>query len=239
MNYRSVYFAMVILFFCSQKITAQQHYNTWFKTTIGFPIHTKLKADVEFHHRRQNDIDKNNPLDKNLLSAIRTMVFYKHNEHWQFALSPFAYFSNHKIIINPADAFATARSEFRFSTYAEWQKKLKAKWALVYRTGIEYRIFEVPNNNVTRIRNRLALKFEAIKNLNFSLADEIFINASGTTAIHIFDHNRIIALASYKIYNNIKLEFGYIHIARKPKSSTVSITEKNILFNIACTIPNK
>jgi Protein of unknown function (DUF2490) len=239
MNQYKVLITFPLFILVIPKVNAQQHYNSWFKTTVSYPFSQKIKADIEFHHRSQNDFENKNPFDKNLLNAIRTMVHYKHNEHLQFSISPFAYFSNNKIILTPIDAKAIPTNEYRFSAYVEIQKPIAKKLNLQNRTGIEYRIFPSATTNVTRVRNRLALRYEATTKFSFLLGDELFVNARGISASHIFDHNRIIGLVSFKPLASIKFELGYIHSNRIPKASTDLISEENILFNVGFTIPHK
>lgn len=233
-------FILVVSFMLGSVITKPQtHYNSWFKTTIGYSFSAKIKAEVEYHHRNQSDYNANNPFDKCLMNAIRTMVYYKTNEHLQFAISPFAYFNNNKIILSPTDANAPKNNEIRFSAFVETQQQIIKKFFLQNRTGIEYRVYETPNKNVTRIRNRIALRYDASSKFSFLFANELFVNASGIPSLHLFDHNRIVALATYKLTTNLKLEFGYIHSNRIPKISNDLILEENFLFNIGITLPKK
>ena len=120
---------IVTLLFISLTLNsvAQQHYNSWFKTTVTYPFSQKIKADLEFHHRSQNDFENKNPFDKNLMNAIRTLVHYKYKENLQFSISPFAYFSNNKIIVVPNDANPFPTNEYRISAYVELQEVILKK----------------------------------------------------------------------------------------------------------------
>ncbi len=239
MNLRKVLIVVPLFILITLNSNAQQHYNSWFKTTVSYQFSQKIKADIEFHHRNQNDVGNKNPFDKNLMNAIRTMIHYKYNENLQFSISPFAYFSNSKIILAPNDANALPTNEYRISAFIELQQPILKKLFIQNRTGAEYRIFPSAAANVTRIRNRLALRYEANAKFSFMLGDELFVNASGIPALHIFDHNRIILNAGFKPTKNLKLEIGYLHSNRIPKNSNDFIFEENFLFNIWFTIPHK
>src|SRR5690606_40999827 len=87
----------------AQTLQAQQHYNVWFRSTLSVPVGKKFKIDTEFQHRRQNGFNNTNLFDKNLMFTFRNWVHYQHNEDVKLSLSPFAYFSNYKIIQKQSD----------------------------------------------------------------------------------------------------------------------------------------
>ena len=156
-----------------------------------------------------------------------------------YAVSPFAYFSNYKIIQKESDAVAKPTNEYRFSASIELQHELANKFFIVDRPAIEYRIFEGYIENVIRLRNRLAFRYDYNSKFNTSVGDEIFINASGTDAQHIFDHDRLFANFSVKLQTSLKFDIGYIYISRLPKSNTDLIEENNFYFNITYKLENK
>lgn len=82
----------------AQTLQAQQHYNAWFRGTLSVPVGNKFKIDNEFQHRRQNGFNNADMFDRNLMFTYRNWVHYQHNSAIKFSLSPFAYFSNYKII---------------------------------------------------------------------------------------------------------------------------------------------
>ena len=106
---------VVIATFFAPKTVAQEHANSWFRTTLSIPDTEKIKTDLELQHRRQNDFESNNLFDKNLMYAFRTWIYYKQNKDVVYAISPFAYFSNFKIIQKESDAVAKTTNEYRFS----------------------------------------------------------------------------------------------------------------------------
>ena len=190
-------------------------------------------------HRRQNDFESDNLFDKSLMYTFRTWVYFKQNKDVVYAISPFAYFSNYKIIQKESDAVAKPTNEYRFSASVELQHELVNKFFIVDRTALEYRVFEGSVENVVRLRNRLAFRYDFNSKFNSTLGDEIFINASGTDAQHIFDHDRLFANFSFKPKPAVKFDIGYIYISRLPKSNADLIEESNFYLNFTCTLQKK
>jgi hypothetical protein len=230
---------LLIVTLFAPKTLAQEHTNSWFRTTLNIPITEKIKTDLELQHRRQNDFESNNLFDKNLMYTFRTWVYYKQNKDVIYAISPFAYFSNYKIIQKESDAVAKPTNEYRFSASVELQHELANKFFIVDRTALEYRVFEGSVENVIRLRNRLAFRYDFNSKFNSTLGDEIFINASGTDAQHIFDHDRLFANFSFKPKPALKFDIGYIYISRLPKSNTDLIEESNFYLNFTYTLHEK
>ena len=101
---------------------------------------------------------------------------------------------------------------------------------------MEYRVFEGSVENTTRLRNRLALRYDFNSNYNIAFGDEILMNSSGTDAQHIFDHNRIFTNLSYKPNSDFKFDIGYIYISRLTKSNIDLIDENNFYLNFTFSI---
>ncbi len=221
---------LVVTFF-APKIVAQDHTNSWFRTTLSIEATEKLKTDIEFQHRRQNDVESDNLFDKNLMYTFRTWVYYKQNKNVVYAISPFAYFSNYKIIQNESDAVVKPINEYRLSTSIELQHEIIKHLYIVDRTAIEYRIFEGSIRNTSRLRNRLAFRYDFNSNYNVAIGDELLINTTGTDAQHIFDHNRIFTNFCYKLNNKVKFDIGYIYISRLTKNNIDLIKENNFYLN--------
>lgn len=230
---------VTITFFLAPKTVAQKHTNSWFRTTLSIPITEKIKTDLELQHRRQNDFESDNLFDKNLMYTFRTWIYYKQNKDVVYAISPFAYFSNYKIIQKESDATAKPTNEYRFSAAVELQHKLANKFFIVERPATEFRLFEGAKENVLRLRNRVALRYDFTATCNITIGDEIFINASETNAHHIFDHNRIFTNFSYKPNSVVKLDLGYIYISRLPQINIDLIAENNIYLNFTYTLNKK
>ena len=202
-------------------------------------MNEKFKTEVELIHRRQNDFESNNLLDKNLVYATRTWIYYKQNKDVVYGLSPFAYFSNYKIIQKESDAVAKPTNEYRFTASLELQHQLANNFYVVDRTAIEYRAFEGSIENTTRLRNRLAFRYDFNSKYNVAIGDEILVNTTGTDAQHIFDQNRIFTNFSYKLNSSVKLDLGYIYISRLPQINLDLIDDNNFYLNFTYTFQKK
>jgi hypothetical protein len=202
-------------------------------------LNEKLKTEIELIHRRQNDFESNNLFDKNLVHATRTWIYYKQNKDVVYGISPFAYFSNYKIIQKESDAVAKPTNEYRFTASLELQHQLAKNFYVVDRTAIEYRAFEGSIENTTRLRNRLAFRYDFNSNYNVAIGDEILINTTGTDALHIFDQNRIFTNFSYKLNSSVKLDIGYIYISRLPLINVDLIDDNNFYLNFTYTLKKR
>ncbi|QGN24302.1 DUF2490 domain-containing protein [Elizabethkingia anophelis] len=215
-----------------QTSQAQQHYNVWFRGTLSVLVGRKFKIDNDFQHRRQNGFDNANLFDKNLMFTFRNWVHYQHNEDVKFSLSPFAYFSNYKIIQKQADENATPNSEIRFSAAVELQHEIFKRFYIIDRNALEYRIFSNSQSDITRFRARLGFRYDFTDKIKLSLFDELLFNLSGTTQHHFFDHDRLGLNLEYKVLPYLKFDIGYIHITRLPLTSTTKLHENNIFLNL-------
>ena len=229
---------IVLLLLVEQTVWSQEHENFWFRTTLSIPVTKKFKTDFELQHRRQNNLESSNPFDKNLMYTFRTWVYYKKSKEVLFALSPFAYFSNYKIIQKPTNAFAKPIGEYRFTASVELQNQLVKKVFLVNRTAFEYRAFEGSIENTTRLRNKLGLKYELTEKYSTLIGDEILINTSGTDSANLFDQNRLFANISYQPQPSVKIDFGYLYISRLLKNNTDLIEDNNFYLHFTYTLPN-
>ncbi len=194
-------------------------------------MNERFKTEIELIHRRQNNFESNNLFDKNLVHATRTWIYFKQNKDVVYGISPFAYFSNYKIIQKKSDAVAKPTNEYRFTASLELQHQLATNFYVVDRTAIEYRAFEGSIENTTRLRNRLAFRYDFNSNYYIAIGDEILINTTGTDALYIFDQNRIFTNFSYKLNSAVKFDIGYIYISRLIKHETTSIEESNFFLN--------
>lgn len=216
----------------AQTLPAQQHYNAWFRSTLSIPVGSKFKIDNEFQYRRQNGIDNTNLFDKKLMFAYRNWIHYQHNENVKFSISPFAHFSNYKIIQKQTDEISKPVKEIRISAAVELQQKIVEKVYVADRSAIEYRMFDNDQSDITRLRNRLDLRYDYTKKVKLSIFHELLLNLSGTDDSHFFDHSRIGLDIGYKVQPNFTIDIGYIRIARLPASNTNRIQENNIFLNL-------
>ncbi len=212
-------------------VQAQHRYNAWFRTTLSMPVGEKLTIDGELQHRRQNGFNNTDLLDKNLVFTFRNWIHYQHQENIKFSVSPFAWFSNYKIIQKPGDETGKPNGEIRFSAAAELQHLLFKKVYIVDRTAAEYRIIENNQSNITRWRNRLGIRYDITGRLKLSVFDELLLHVSGTTTDHFFDHDRIGLQMTYKLGAHWGMDIGYIHISRLPLTGDTRLKETNVFLH--------
>lgn len=221
----------------TQTLSAQPHYNLWFRASLSFPLGPKFIIDNQFQHRRQNGFENTNMLDQNLMFTYRIWLNHQHNEHVRFSISPFAYFSQYRIIRKQEDESTQPNREIRFSAAVEMEQKIWKKFYVLNRTAIEYRLF-YKHANIIRSRNRLELRYHFTDKVKLSVLDEIFLNAAGTPTTHIFDHNRIGFNLEYKALPRLKFEAGYLYITRLPLTYTTQINENNFYLNVTYQLPS-
>lgn len=219
-----------IWIFIAQTGQAQQHCNMWLRGTLSVPVNHPFKADFELQHRRQNGFGNNNLFNKNLMFTFRSWVHYQPNAALKFSLSPFAYFTNYKVIQKQADETAKPNKEIRFSAAVEWQHALAKKMYLVNRTAVEYRLFD-SISNIIRFRNRFGFRYNLTEKMKVSVYDELLFNLAGTTTAHFFDHNRVGFDFEYPVSANLKFDIGYIRIVRLPLTSSTKLYENDAFMN--------
>lgn len=224
----------VIVFTCLSQISyAQIHSNSWFRGSFRIPSGKNILFDTELQYRRQNGLNNTNMFDKNLLFAIRSWVHYKYNNRIKLSLSPFAYFSNYRIIRQEGDELVKPTSEIRISGAVELQNDLLKQLFLVSRTAIEYRNFDSDQAPVVRLRSRLGLRYDLNEKWKSGIYDELIINAAGVPLEHVFDHNRIGLFLKYNVFKNLDIELSYLYIFRLPIKSMDPLRENNFFLHLS------
>lgn len=232
MNWFNKLLIAAIVIPIAQFAQAQQHCNAWFRGTLNIPINQKFSIDTELQHRRQNGLNNSNLLNKNLMFSYRNWLHFQQNDGLKFSLSPFAYFSQYKVIQKQEDIDSRPTSEIRFSGAIELQRNVIKKFYFVNRSAIEYRMFESNQADITRVRNRLGVRYDFTSSIKLSVYDELLFNVAVANQLHFFDHNRIGINVEYKVLPSLKLDVGYLHIARIPMSSTKKMHENNFFVNV-------
>lgn len=215
-----------------QNLHAQFHYNCWFRGALSAPIAGKIKTDVEFQHRRQNGFQNKNMFDKNLMFTFRTWVHYQYREGIKFSISPIAYFSHYKVIERQVDEVVAPRDEVRLSGAVELQHEIFKRFYIIDRNALEYRVF-TPQSNVTRLRVRFGVRYDFTQTINLTVFDELFLNITGISGYHIFDHNRVGLNLEYQPLPNLKFDIAYLYLTRLSTIPVLNkIKENNIIFNV-------
>ncbi len=213
-----------------------QYSNAWFRATVSYPLSEKIKLDGEFQHRRQSGWDNRNPVDQNLMFTLRNWIHYQHSRDLKFSVSPFTYFYHYRVIEHKPDEDIKPGREYRVSAAVDWQTPLSDQLFFVSRSAAEYRMFAGNPVHVTRLRSRLGLRYDISQHLTAGLYDELFVNVSGVTREHFYDHNRIAATVEYRLSCGCKLETGYLYTDRLLPYNSYTTTENNIFLNMAWTI---
>ena len=219
-----------------QSIWAQTHTNAWFRSTVSIPIQEKFRVDAELQHRRQNGSGNANMFDKNLAFSFRSWFHYKYREGIKLSLSPFAYFSNYRIIREKSDEMLGPDAEFRFSVAVHLQYSFRKKWFLLNKTGLDYRLYDKPGVFTIRGRNQTGFRYELTQNIHFGIFDELLLNVAAEKSFHLFDHNRISLYGAFRISNTMKVETGYMHVMRLPGNSIFKGYENVFFFNLTCEV---
>ena len=217
---------------------AQSHQNFWSRATISLPIHKAIKMDLEYQNRRQNGFGNSNLLEKELMESIRVWLKYSLNNNVLLEISPFAYFQNHKIILEKSDEMDKPIKEYRLSAAIEQMNSLTKRLYWANKTGLDFRFFEQSSNNLIRVREKLYLKYELLKNWQIILGDEILLNLTNASLAHLLDHNRLYLSSIYQFSPFLKVELGYMKINRLQKSSMDLLNENNLILNCTYTFKN-
>lgn len=235
-SYRSIIAALLFVIFCYQS-EAQEHNNLWLRTTLSLNLNPKLKVDLELQNRWQNEFEKPANIDKLLMLSFRNWIFYQHSKEVRFSISPLALFNNYKIIQNKEDQKALPNQEFRLSAAIEMQHMLTTKIPFIYRSALEYRMFE-NSAPIVRFRNRFGIQYIFNTKFRIGTYNELLVNAKGTNLDHFFDHNRTSITIEYLLLSNMKLNLGFMKILRQPLYQNSIIFEHNVIFNFVINMPS-
>jgi hypothetical protein len=235
---RFILFSLIFII-ANNEINAQMHSNLWTRLTINKSLKKSIKADLEFQHRSQNGFKNNNLFSNNLLNSIRTWIIYQPSKHWQYSISPFAYFYHYPIINQLVDENKPYVNEYRISGAVDYQYEIKQKIYLQNRTGIEYRFFKQPLRDVIRFREKIGIKKDFSSKWSAMLSNELLLNFYGVNKQHFFDHNRVGFLLQYKPLKTMKIEFGYTYISRLQRTAIEYIQENNFILNFTYLMQNK
>ncbi len=229
-------FLLVILILFSRNAAAQQHYNAWFRASFNYSLSEKHTTVLELQYRKQNGLGNANFCDKELMHSARLWFNYQHSKQILYAISPIAVFKHSRIIQLQEDELATPVRELRMTAMIKAQTTLKSKLFFVSSTKAEYRIFDNTSKDILRMRQLAGLTYQINEKMEVFASDEIFLNATGASALHIFDQNRILFQLAISPKPKWKLELGYIHINRMLSSSVDILEDENFFINVNYTL---
>lgn len=232
------YLILILCFFAALTMHAQtvHHFNVWNKISVTQPINKQFKTELDFQYRTQNNFfGDNTPFDEGLMRSLRLTVMYQLNKNITFNLSPYGYFSNNSIIVQRNDINKPVTHEVRFLAGLEIQSELSNRWLLFNKTGIEYRDFNQMANSI-RFRHKISLRYNFNDKFSAFIYEEPLLNLTGTPKNHLFDHNRLALVGSFKPTKHWRIETGYIHINRLPRNSLATLEEEDIMLNLYYTL---
>lgn len=232
LRFKWLSFLIAWLFIAPESRAQQPHQNAWMRATLSYDAGSKIKIDGEFQHRRQSGFENKDCLNEELMYTLRSWVHYQHNESVKFSVSPLAYFSHHRIIQQEADLSSDPVREMRISAAVDLQHEIFTKFFLTDRNAMEYRIFQGSANNITRMRNRLGIRYDFMPRLKAGIYKEFFVNLSGTSTYYFFDHKRNVVFLDYTLMPGLKVETGYAYILRLPPGNLKKIKENNLYLNL-------
>ncbi len=218
--------------FIAPTLCSQSHINSWFRTTVSYPVNKKITGDIELQHRRQNGYDNTNLFDQRLMFTFRTWIHYHHNKDIRFSISPFAWFEHYNIIQSPTDEFKRPMNELRLTTAMDLQHELFKNFHITDRNALEYRHFNNDQSGIIRLRNRLGVRHRFSEYISIGIYDELLFNITGVSKDHFFDHDRRGLTIEYTLSPALKIDMGYLHIRRLPLNHTEPLNENNMMMNI-------
>jgi hypothetical protein len=229
-------FLLVILILFSRNAAAQRHYNAWFRASFNYNLSKKLTSVLEMQYRKQNGLGNANFCDKELMYSARLWFNYQHSNQILYAISPITVFKHSRIIQLQEDELATPVRELRMTAMLKAQTTLKSKLFFVTSTKAEYRIFDNTSKDILRMRQLAGLTYQINEKMEVFASDEIFLNATGASALHIFDQNRMLFQFSFSPKPQWKFEVGFVHINRILSTSVDILDDENIFINLNYTL---
>ena len=223
---------LIILLFVGHNTYAQHHYNAWIRASATYSFSPKFSTNIELQYRKQNGYGNENLCDKELMQSARLWFSYQHSKQILYAISPIAVFKHSRIIQLQEDEQATPVRELRMTVMLKAQTTLMSKLFFMTSTKAEYRTFDNTNKDILRMRQLAGLTYQINDKMEVFASDEIFLNASGATALHVFDKNRILFQLAILPKPKWKLELGYIHINRMLSSSVDILDDENFFINL-------
>ncbi|HMG89351.1 MAG TPA: DUF2490 domain-containing protein [Chryseolinea sp.] len=210
--------------FCSLKAVCQTYYSHdlfWFRMVLADTINKKIKWEVHLQNRTQDAGVGSNFFSEPQLSTIWTWINFSLTDNIKLGITPFSYFNSHVLYAKPSDLDQPAINEYRWVVRLDHEQKGKFL-NLINRVSLEYRLrdFYDDGNYTPNYRARFMFRLEKPVKLPFAprpvtliAYDEVMLQFGEAVKgnANVFDQNRIYGGLSYPVYNNIKLNVGYIY----------------------------
>ena len=209
---------------CSQSAEAQTYYSHnlfWFRVVLADTITKNIKWELHLQKRTQDAGAGSNFFSEPQLGTVWTWVNINVTDNIKLGITPFSYFTSNFLYVKPSDLDQPAVKEFRWVVRLDHEQKGQYV-NLVNRFNLEYRLrdFYGTGNYSWNYRARFMLRFE--KPIKLSIIprpvtlivyDEVMVQFGEAVKgnPNVFDQNRIYAGLSYPLYNNVKVNIGYIY----------------------------
>jgi hypothetical protein len=233
MQMKKIFVTCIFILTLCLSAFSQSHYkhnNFWGRVVLTDKITDKLKWEIFYQYRSQNDGKGSlNIFRYHQLTSYWVWLNYQLFKDLKVSLTPFCYFNTISLFPQPASIGNRGVKEYRWALRAEHTQKLKY-FNYINRYSIEYRwrdlieagIF-IPNYRaryMTRFEKPLYMDFLKGKPFSLILYDEIFFEFGRAVQsnVNIFNQNRIYAGFSYEFIKNIKLNLGYMYVTQVRQS---------------------
>lgn len=213
-------------------VTAQEHYNAWFRFRTSVQVGSKTAVDAEIQHRRQNGYTDRNMVASSLMSSYRLWVHRTVGQNIKLSVAPVALFYNYAVIQGVADKDIAPIKEMRVTAAAEMRGRLAPKLYWISRPSVDYRMFSTVFPNIVRARERLSVQYSVGKHVDITVFDELLLNVDGLSMAHLFDQNRIAVDAEYRAMDRVKLNISYMRILRLPLAGSNMLRENNLILSV-------
>lgn len=243
---QDLYFKIILLkkiipiLFLINLISAQDnHHEIWSKFSVDKSFSEKIKGELEYQIRFQDNatID-NGSIKYPLLSSVRIWGSYNIDKHFSMLFSPFAYFQISPLIAKETDLDKKKVYENRYTLMFEYKNELLKKTSFMNRFGFEYRDFKNTSLDYFRMREKGTLKFDLNSKVAVLASDEVFFNMTSKENTKFFDQNRVSLLLNYSPIKDLRFEVGGLFCSKNQKMIEQNIHENVLIFN-TCVILDK
>jgi hypothetical protein len=212
--------------------------HVWGRMSISLPIRSTWRGEIELQHRRQNVFNDEIPLTWNhqLMNSARVWLHHSMSDGGKWSISPLAYFRHQPLWLS-SEQIKPAITEYRISAAWEYKKALRKWLDISNRSALEMRMFERDYGNILRMRQRIGLNWKCASFVQLTAYYEVLLNTTGVDAQHRFDHDRVGCLMQFRPVTWIKLEGGYVHSHKLPKSADEIINEHNLIIHVYFELP--
>ncbi len=224
----------------AQAQTHYHHNNFWSRTIIQDRITDKLKWELFWQLRTQNDAeDKLNIFKHHQLTSYWAWLHYQPTKDLKISLTPFCYFNTIALFPQSTELGNRGVNEFRWAVMVEHIHRFK-KINYANRYSLEYRFRDLftPDEYIGNFRVRYRARFERpLKKigkderlLSAIVYDEVFLEFDPRKkASPAFNQNRLYAGFGYELAKNVKFSLGYMYLYQARPTGTAE-DHSNVLW---------